>query len=183
MAKEQSPGGFSDEFTNEATDDLAAVLVAEFSIWFQNLGTKGILPRAFTGVTKGDKQVVTVLTSLPLDHIQRKQFLVWLCRNERFVAYAYGTHVEIAQESWTVTEGFDIFASSNRYDVGKTLRIERREGTIQFFVQHHAVRPAKQENELFYGLQQSNEVFASDNEALFRELWADLKSKSMWRQR
>ena len=145
---------------SEASGDLASGLIAEFVVWFQNLGAKGILPRAFTGVTKGGKQAVIVLTGLPLDHIQRKDFLIWLCRNEGFVAYAYGTHVGISKDSSTVTEGLDIYASSNRYDTSKTLRIERQEGgTIQFFDQHHAVLPAKHGNGVFFGLQRQTRSF------------------------
>ena len=174
----------ANNITVEASGDLALVLVAEFVAWFQNLGTKGILARAFTGVTESGRQAVIILSGLPLDHIQRTQFLVWLCRNEGFVAYAYGTHVGIANESSTVTEGLDIYASSNRYDASKTLRIERQEGgTIRFFDEHIAARPAEQESGLFYGLQRSNETIPSNNEALFRELWGKLKSQSMWRQR
>jgi hypothetical protein len=183
MAKEQS-GDFTNEFTSEASDDLASLLVAEFAVWFQNLGAKGILPRAFTGVTGSGNQAVTVLAGLPLDHIQHRRFLVWLCRNEGFVAYAYGTHVGIAQDSSTVIEGLDICASSNRYDIGKTLRIEKQEGgTIHFFDQTNAMRPAKQRDEYFFGLQWSNEVIPNNDEKLFREIWGELKSKSMWRQR
>lgn len=179
MAKEQ---GYS--ITEDSLGDLALVLVAEFVAWFQNLGASGVLPRAFTGVTESGKQAVVILTGLPLDHVQRIQFLVWLCRNEGFVAYADGTHVGIANEPSTVTEGLDIYASSNRYDASRTLRIEREEGgTIRFLDQHNAARPAKQQSELFYGLQRSNEIIPSDNEALFRELWGELKLQSMWRQR
>ena len=90
----------------------------------------------------------------------------------------------IAQDSSTVTECLGICASSNRYDASKTLRIERKDGgTIQLFDQNHAVGPAKQKNEFFFGLQRSDEIIPRNDEELFRELWRELKSKSMWRQR
>ncbi len=178
MAKEQGT-----KITDEASGDLASGLIAEFVVWFQNLGAKGILPRAFTGVTNDGKQAVIVLTGLPLDHIQRREFLIWLCRNEGFVAYAYGTHVGIAKDTSTVTECLDIYASSNRYDASKTLRIEEQDGTIQFFDQHHAVLPTNHGNGIFFGLQRSDEIIPSNNDRLFRELWAELKSNCMWRQR
>jgi hypothetical protein len=167
---------------SEVSSDLASLLIAEFAEWFQTLGAKGVLPRAFTGVSKGGKQAVVILSGLPLDHIQRREFLIWLCRTEEFVAY--GTQVGIADESSAVTEGLDIYASSNKYDISKTLRIERRAGgTILLFDQHNAVLPAKPENGIFFGLQNSNVSISRDNDQLFRDLWRDLKSKSMWRNR
>src|SRR5262249_32038387 len=72
---------------------LAALLAHEFAVWLRNLGLQGILPRAFTGVTLGGVQGIIILTGLPFDHVQRRDFLIWLCRVEHFVAYAYGTHV------------------------------------------------------------------------------------------
>lgn len=112
----------------EVSSDLASLLTAEFAEWFQTLGAKGVLPRAFTGASKGGKQAVVILSGLPPDHVQRREFLNWLCRTEEFVAYAYGTQVGIADESSAVTEGLDIYASSSKYDISKTLRIERQAG-------------------------------------------------------
>jgi hypothetical protein len=168
----------------QALNDLAVVLVDEFTEWFQNLGVKGALPRAFTGVTKDGKQAVIILTDLPLNHIQRREFLIWLCRNEQFVAYAYGTNVGIADNSSTITEGLEIYASSGRYDASKTLGIERQaDTTIQFFNRHHAVLPARDDNGLFFGLQRSTEIINSNNDDLFRRLWRHLSSRALRRQR
>lgn len=179
MAEKQSAG-----VTNESASDLALVLIGEFSAWFETLGAKGILPRAFTGVTNGGKQAVIILTGLPFDHIQRREFLIWLCRNEGFVAYAYGTQVGIADDSSSFNEGLDIYASSNHYDASRTLGIERQTGgNIRFSEQHHTVLPAKPDNGLFFGLQRSNQSISVNNEELFRQVWRDLRSKAMWRQR
>jgi hypothetical protein len=166
----------------QASSDLAVVLVDEFTEWFQNLGAKGLLPRAFTGVTKDGKQALLILNDLPLNHIQRREFLIWLCRNEQFVAYAYGTNVGIADNSSTITEGLDIYASSDRYHASKTLGIERQaDGTIHFFNRHQAVLPATDDDGLFFGLQRSTEII--QNNDLFRTLWRRLSLKAMWRQR
>jgi hypothetical protein len=75
----------------EASSDLAAILVDEFAGWFRNLAANGVIPRVFSGVTKDGKQAIVILNDLPLDHVQRRDFLTWLCRTEQFVAYAYGT--------------------------------------------------------------------------------------------
>lgn len=171
--------------SDQASSDLAAVLASEFAQWFQNLGVQGVLPRAFTGVTKDGKQVVVILTGLPLDHIQRRDFLIFLCRTEQFVAYAYGTHVGIAADSdSTITEGIDIYASSDRYDVSKTLNIARMtDGTHKFFDEHHEVLLASPENGLFFGLQHSTDNISCNNQELFRKLWRGVRPKAMWRQR
>lgn len=166
-----------------ADGDLASLLIAEFAEWFQNLGAKGVLPRAFTGVSKGGKQAVVILSGLPLDHDQRREFLIWLCRTEEFVAYAYGTQVGMPM-NLRLSPSLDIYASSNKYDISKTLRIERQAGgTIVFFDQHNAVLPAKPDNGIFFGLRSSNVSISRDNDQFFFDLWRDLKSKSMWRSR
>jgi hypothetical protein len=103
LMRNNRPSGPKD-MTDQASSDLASLLIAEFAERFQNLGAKGVLPRAFTGVSKGGKQAVVILSGLPLDHDQRRGFLIWLCRTEEFVAYAYGTQVGIADESSAVTE-------------------------------------------------------------------------------
>jgi hypothetical protein len=165
--------------------DLAAALTAEFHSWFQNLGPKGVIPRVFTGVTAGGKQAIVILTGLPLDHIQRLEFLIWLCRCEQFVAYAYGTHVAIATDSTSdMTEGISIFASSEHYDVSETLGIDRlTDGTYKVFNRSYRVLESNPENELFHGLQRSTKNIASDQQAHFRKLWMGTKAKAMWRQR
>jgi hypothetical protein len=180
MATEESAA-----IAKEASSDLASVLASEFVVWFEALGAKGVLPRAFTGVTQGGKQAVVVLTGLPIDRIQRRDFLIWLCRNEEFTAYAYATQVGVADDKLSgFTEALDIYASSDRYDVSQTLSIDRQaNGAIQFLSQHHAVLQAKDGNGVFFGLQRSDKTIPSSSDGLFQDLWRDLKSKAMWRQR
>lgn len=180
MATEESAA-----IAKEASSDLASVLASELVVWFQALGAKGVLPRAFTGVTQGGKQAVVVLTGLPIDNNQRRDFLIWLCRNEEFTAYAYATQVGVADDNLSgFTEALDIYASSDRYDVSQTLSIDRQaNGAIQFFGQHHAALQAKDGNGVFFGLQRSNKTIPSSSDGLFQDLWRDLKSKAMWRQR
>jgi hypothetical protein len=123
------------------------------------------------------------LTGLPLDRIQRREFLIWLCRAEQFVAYAYGTHVGIITSDSTASEGIQISASSDRYDVSKTLGIDRTiEGKYVLFDQYSATLPARPENGIFLGLQRLTKDILGDEE-LFRRLWRDEKPKVLWRQR
>jgi hypothetical protein len=120
------------------------VLVHEVAAWFRNLVSQGTIPRAFTGVTKDGDQAIVIVTGLPFDRVQRRDFLIWLCRTEGFVAYAYGTHVGIAADSAsTLAEGIDIYASSDRYDASKTLGIQRLASDALKIVEHNlAVMPA-----------------------------------------
>lgn len=169
---------------DEASNDLATLLAEEFAVWFRNLSVHGFLPRAFTGVTQGGQQAIVILTGLPLDRIQRREFLIWLCRAEQFVAYAYGTHVGIITSPSTASEGIQITASSDRYDVSKTLGIDRTiEGKYVLFDHHYATLPARPENGIFLGLQRLTRDISSDDQVLFRKLWDDEKSKVPWRQR
>jgi hypothetical protein len=169
---------------DQASNDLATLLVDEFEAWFRSLGADGFLPRAFTGVTKGGKQAVVILTGLPLDHVQRRDFLIWLCRSEQFEAYAYGTHVGIIDGPSTASEGIRICASSEWYDVEKALGIDRTiDGKYVFFDRHHVVMPARSKDGVFFGLQRSTQDIPSDSQELFRELWRDMRSAAWWRQR
>jgi hypothetical protein len=171
--------------TDQGAGDLAAVLASEFDIWFRTLGARGFIPRAFTGVTKEGKQAVVILTGLTLDHVQRREFLIWLCRTEQFVAYAYGTHVAIAADSTSpMSEGIDIYASSDCYDVSKSLQINRlADGTHTLLERHHAVLEASPDNGLFWGLQRLTDNIPSDNQVLFGRLWRDIEPNARWRQR
>ena len=144
-------------------------LVQEFAAWFRNLALQGVVPRTFTGVTRDGKQAIVILTGLPLDHMQRRDFVIWLCRTEGFVAYAYGTHVGIAADSASaLAEGIDIYASSDRYDASKTLGIDRLTGGTLKIVEHNlAVMPASPENGIFLGQPQSQ----SQEQVLKRAMW------------
>ncbi len=74
---------------------------------------------------------------------------MWLCRTEGFVAYVYGTHVGIAADSASaLTEGIDIYVSSDRYDASKSLGIVSLAGGTIKIVEHNlAVMPASRETE------------------------------------
>ncbi len=170
---------------DQASNDVATLLVDEFEAWFRSLGADGFLPRAFTGVTKGGKQAVVILTGLPFDHVQRRDFLIWLCRAEQFETYAYGTHVGIIDDaSLTASEGIRICASSEWYDVEKGLGIDRAiDGKLVFFDRHYVVRSARSKDGVFFGLQRSTRDIPSDSQELFRELWRDMRSTVLWLQR
>jgi hypothetical protein len=94
------------------TNELASVLVDEFGEWYRNLATRGAVPCAFTGVTANGNQAVIILTGLSLNHVQRREFLIWLCRTESFVSYAYSTQSKQTPEA----------AKSSRARDGERLR-------------------------------------------------------------
>src|SRR5262249_2028472 len=108
----------------------------------------------------------------------------WLCRKEEFIGYAYSTEVGISGQDGAITEALDIYASSARLDVSKTLLIRRvGDGKISLLDQHDAALPPKYDNGPFFGLQRSTEAIQSQNEEFFANLWQELKQKAMWRQR
>jgi hypothetical protein len=157
-------------------DDLATILSAEMEIWFQNLSVQGIIPRAFTGATKGGSQAIVILNDLPLDHVQRRHFLIWLCRTEEFIAYAYATQVQL--------DSLDIYASSDHYDATLVLGINRSpNGSHNYYDRHRDVLPSDSSNGLFRGLHRSKQDIASEDEKLFARLWQELKPISIWRRR
>lgn len=167
-------------------EDLAWLLANEFEAWHRNLAEKGIIPRAFTGITADGTQAVVILTGLPFDHVQRRDFLIWLCRVEHFAAYAYSTRVGIANEAGDeAREALDIYASSLRMDVTKTLLIDRRgDGHLSLIEQHNAALPLTTDNGPFFGLQRRASVAISNNdEEKFSNLWHEMRPKAFWRSR
>jgi len=165
--------------------DLAAVLAYEFAVWFQRNGAQGTLPTAFSGVTKDGKQAVFFLSGFPFDHVQHRDFLIFLFRAEQFVAYAYGTHVERIDKASNVTEGVEISASSACYDVSQSLRVESlADGTFKISEDHYAVMPVTPENGIYCGLlQRPTDQISTDDQEWFRRPWKEAAPHSMWRQR
>jgi hypothetical protein len=170
---------------NQSSGDLAALLVEELAAWFRATGARGVILRVFTGVTKDGRQAYVILAGLPLDHIQRRDFLIWLCRTEQLTAYAYGTHVGVIDDDGSSAgEGIAIHASSEWYDVSKRLGIDRTaDGKCVLFDDHYAVLPAQAENGIFLGLQRSTANISIDADALFRKLWDGERPQVLWRQR
>ena len=176
----------SKAMTDSTSTDLAAVLAAEFEGWLRNLSSKGVILRTFTGVTANGSQVTLILSGLPLTRVQRRDFLIWLCRTQRFVAYAYASHVGIFNEDGAggSSEGINIYASSDLYDVSKALGVTRLpDGTHELTIRYDGIAPAGSSDCVFLGLQRRSDSIAPDDEALFRDLWTRIKPKSLWRQR
>jgi hypothetical protein len=97
--------------------------------------------------------VVLVLKGVTLDPVQRRNFLIWLCKAEQFVAYAYGTPVKIAEDRGRLVDAYDIYASSPAYDVAETIGAdEMADGKYRITDRHHAILAASLENGIFFGL-------------------------------
>jgi hypothetical protein len=166
--------------TGADANDLAWLLANEFEVWHRNLAEKGIIPRAFTGVTASGNQAVVILTGLSMDHVRRRNFLIWLCRTEGFVCYAYSTHVVVEDD----TEEVNIFASSERLDVSKTLRIERRgEEKITLLEGQNAALSPNAYNGPFLGLQRKRQAISAQEQEAFSGLWGEMRSKVAWQSR
>jgi hypothetical protein len=167
----------------DAVDDLAVVLADEFAQWFRNLVAQGeTLPRAFSGVTADGRQEVLVLSDLPFDHIQRRDFMIWVCQQEQFIGYVYGTRVAVYGGDSPDSEAMEIYASSARYDVNKTLGIEMQpDGTIRLFDQHYVLRPAGEGKGVYFGLQHKS--LPREAEDFFRKFCVGLPLRLISRQR
>ncbi|MGC2080384.1 MAG: hypothetical protein WA728_31110 [Xanthobacteraceae bacterium] len=166
--------------------DLAPILADELITWLRQLGTQGqFVQRAFTGVSQGAKQAVVILTGLGLDHLRRRAFLIWLCREEGFVAYAYASHVTVADNKSTLTEGVDISASSEHFDVEVSLRITRSADGKYFFDEESRVvsKVGSKEPSIFSSLHRSKSEISNQDQKMFRQIWDEVKPKVMWRQR
>ncbi len=87
----------ADSAYTRCKSDISWRLIGELSQWYGRLGTMGEIPRAFAGVTTSHQQLIVILTGLPFDDVERREFLIWLCRQEKIGAYVYGTHVMSAK--------------------------------------------------------------------------------------
>ncbi|TGT53511.1 hypothetical protein EN813_047525 [Mesorhizobium sp. M00.F.Ca.ET.170.01.1.1] len=169
----------------ERRSDVAWHLMMEFAEWYGRLGSTGKLPRAFSGVAADGKQAVVDLSNLPLDHVQRREFLIWLCREERMHAYVYGTHVG-ASDGRTVDEQLLLYASSPRFDMSSVFAIERdQQGRIAYRAIHgDAVEAGSADSSpIFHGLQRNDEAISEEAARLYAKIWGTLKQLCMWRYR
>jgi hypothetical protein len=146
------------------------------------MGEKGVIPRTLTGVTNDGRQVSIILNGLELDHVQHFNFLIWLCRTENFIAYAYCSHMRIIDDGDGI-ECLDIYASSDQYNVGIVLGIDRQDdGTHTFHDRYRGLKLAGPDKSIFFGMHRADDELPSEDEELFQEIWSELKPRSMWRQ-
>jgi hypothetical protein len=168
--------------------DLAELLAAEAEDWLYNLSHRGLIPRAFVGVTDNDQKFVLELADTSLDHTNRLQFLEWLCRTQRVVAYAYITHVaKLTNENGpnNLEECVDIYASSLTRDVCIVLGFDRHsDGSLKYKRSSLDSWPATDiPRVLFLGLQRSDTSTDERQAESFKRIWDDAGPAVIWFRR
>ena len=115
---------------DDATD-LANVLASEAEDWLRKMHAEGRLLGAFFGISEGedDKFIFLESGNKPLGQIDKVEFLRWLCRAERVIAYAYVVHRTAPDGSGSNPvlneEVADIYASSATRDLSIAVALER----------------------------------------------------------
>src|SRR5713101_8636886 len=165
--------------------DLADTLAGEVEAWLQNLRGKGLIPRAFIGITADDHKFLLPLVDGPLNHTNNLQFFRWLCRTRRVVAYAYVTPVgRLINEDDpdSVEEAVDIYTSSATRDLAIVLTIERHGDRSITYRRGHVSSQAASDNPglIFLGLQRSRASADESEVATFEKIWDGLAPGVIW---
>jgi hypothetical protein len=167
--------------------DRAETLVDEFAQWFSNLGAQGVVPRAFTGLKRDGRQFVTILSGIPFDYVKRRDFLIWLCRREDVVAYAYGTHVAVADDKCDppeMSEAVDIYAPSPSVHVAMSMTLIRFvDGKITYRRGAAWRSPTITDGQPFLGLHTASDAIDDASTRSFEALWQELGKHALWRDR
>ena len=67
--------------------DIAVQILSEWMQWYVERGPFGVPQRIFSGVDVRGRHFTLRLDSLPLEHVKRRCFLIWMCRQRGFIAY------------------------------------------------------------------------------------------------
>lgn len=165
--------------------DIAETLVEEFANWYSNLGAAGAIPRAFSGVTEDWRQFIVVLTGIPIEERNRREFLIWLCRREAVIAYIYGTHVGIADDHSvppTISEAVDLYASSANLNISLTMHLKRDADSKIIYSRSEIYKSTNfSEWYPFLNLQSVSNSIDSNEERTYEIVWQELRKKVLWR--
>ena len=170
---------------NERRSDIGWVLITEFAQWYGALGARGEIPRAFSGLTATGRQAIVILPGLPFDHVERREFLIWLCREEGIVAYVYGTHIAVADGD-RQEERLELYASSPLLDLFSSFAVQRddRDRIAYQAVEASAVEAGSEGSDaIFHGLQRNGGTIMPEAALRYAEVWSKVKRRSMWRER
>jgi CHAT domain-containing protein/tetratricopeptide (TPR) repeat protein len=165
-------------------DDVAEQLVVQVHGWFTNLAAQGKVPRVFTGISPDARQFIVELDSLTFDHVKRREFIIWLSRKFRIVAYAYATRMIRQADAGEAKEALDIYASSLEKDVAASFSIQRNpDGSITYQRQAYLSEQAKdQRDEIFLGLHRTRDPLSAGSDKEFEQTWSTLESTVYWRK-
>ncbi|HJU33311.1 MAG TPA: hypothetical protein VJ740_17735, partial [Hyphomicrobiaceae bacterium] len=163
--------------------DVAEQLVIQMQRWYEALAAEGRLPSVFTGITAEPRQLIVELDSLSFDADKRRDFLIWLGRRYKLVAYAYAARNEMPK---TAREGtLEVHASSSAKNVSAAYSIVRRDGGkivhVRTGYRSDAASDPSNPHPLF-GLHRSLRGLGATRENEFEQTWKGLESKVVWRR-
>ena len=85
--------------TAQWTDiQMIEILSASAQQFLKSLAPRALVPKLLSAITSDGTNVLVPLDELPLDRGSELNFYRWLCKHERFLAYAFISHVAIADD-------------------------------------------------------------------------------------
>lgn len=85
--------------TAQWTDrQMIEMLSASAQQFLKSLAARAVVPQFLSAITSDGKNVLVPLDALTLDRGSELNFYRWLCKHERFLAYAFISHVAIADD-------------------------------------------------------------------------------------
>jgi hypothetical protein len=167
--------------------DDAEKLALEAEGWLKTLSGKGIIPRAFIGITDSHYKFMFILDDSRIDPKDRVDFFRWLCRTERVATYVYVTRVGRLMSDHdpnAIEEVVDVYASSKTRDMNLILKVERHsDESVTYTRDHFSSRPASDRPGLWLGLQRSAQKTDEHKAAAFATAWREFAPTVVWLKR
>jgi hypothetical protein len=187
MSRDDMPGQLAEEVYRQ---DLSYALIQQMAEWCARMGQRGVIVRGFTGVTDTRRQMVIALSNLNLNHIQERDLMIWLCREERITTYVYASRFqEKGDPDSEAREILSLQASSEQFNATVDFTVHRNGQSHSFRRERlHAFEAKNAEDQfLFHGLQRKqheigkaeNASYAGDD--FYAGIWQRLKGRCLWR--
>ena len=164
--------------------DLSDDLMLEFTSWFNEMLASGmVLPKTFSGVNEDGSQYIVAMSELGLENKDHLAFMSHVLNHERSIAYAFKMRIEaqICKEPPIFQERHIFYSGQmgSYYSVELTSQSPDcwAEGS-KVLRESHTVGP-----EIFFQDILPPSFKASSEDARFAAIWADKRSKVMWRKR
>jgi TPR repeat protein len=158
---------------------VAQTLSDEFQEWYANLGQQGVILRAFSAVRRDGKQFIVIFSGEDIDHIERLDLMIWLCRSQDTAGYIYATQVMTEHGE----EQVDFSASDDEENVATTLQVIRNsDETISYTQTFHKVMVPTSDDTVFMGLNRKTSEFDEDTEQRLGEIWEEISPRVRWQE-
>jgi hypothetical protein len=181
------PGQIAEEVYRQ---DLSYALIQQMAEWCARMGQRGVIARGFTGVTDIRRQMVIAMSNLNLSHIQERDFMIWLCREEHITTYVYASRFMVKGDMDSeAREILSLQASSEQFNATVDFTVHRNGQSHSFRLERfYAFEAKKAEDQfLFHGLQRKQHEIANAESAsyagddFYGGIWRQLKGHCLWR--